>query len=376
MCLFAATAQDIIVKIDGDTMKVYDLKVNAKFITYRESPGKESPSRRIGKAKVLSVKKGNGKSITISKPVPAPEITPDTVWQSPKVNVGNPSREEQKSRREKQKGEIKRAVASDNAQLVDAYNKNHSGYGDKKEISSKAGCAVAIMGVTTGSVLANEDVTVEILKCDGTLQYNIFVRNNSDKIIYLDLEKSFRVYDDGTFKPYCSGKQIRQTKNNNSKISISTKKASSSLQYTYRNKRSSNGAFISIEDRTQTTEIVRELKILAIPPMGKVALPPHVSLGEQDEIIKEYDAFPVTLSAAQYSLNSWQVANVDEQLTPYKNTFIITYSPNKNFDTYSTVNFGLYLRQLIGLGTKISCFDETLIHGYDSYTVCGEVYFE
>ena len=74
LCLLTATAQDIIVKVDGDTLKVYDLKINAKFITYREKPGKESPSRRIGRAKVLSVKKRNCKSVTISKPAPAPVI--------------------------------------------------------------------------------------------------------------------------------------------------------------------------------------------------------------------------------------------------------------------------------------------------------------
>ena len=72
LCLLTAAAQDIIVKKSGDTLRVYDLKINAKFITYRENPGKDSPSKRIGKAKVLSVKKAKGKSVTISAPDPAP----------------------------------------------------------------------------------------------------------------------------------------------------------------------------------------------------------------------------------------------------------------------------------------------------------------
>lgn len=377
LCLLTATAQDIIVKTDGDTLKVYDLKVNAKFITYREKPSKESPSRRIGKAKVLSVKKRNGKSVTISKPAPEPVTIPDTVEQPQTVTVEKPVEKGQKVSREKQKGEVKRAVAPDNAQLVDAYNKNHSGYGDEKEKNSKAGRAVAIMGVTTGSVLANEDVAIEILKCEETMQYNIFVQNNSDKIIYLALEKCFRVYNDGTFKPYFSGKQIRQSKKSDSKVSVSTKSYRSPMQYPNGRKRGAyKGTTVSMEDKKQTTQIVREAKILAIPPKGKIALPPRVSLDESDEIINEYDAFSATLPAAQYSLNDWQTTSIDEQQTPYKNSFIITYSPDKNLGTYSTVNFGLYLRQLIGLGTKFSRFDETLIHGYDKHTICGKIYFE
>ena len=376
LCLLAATAQDIIVKIDGDTLKVYDLKVNAKFITYRDKPGKDAPSRRISKTKVLSVKKRNAKSVTISKPVPAPEIVLDTVCQTQKVSVENPADKQQKTSNEKQKGEIQRVVASDNAALVDAYNKNYNGYGDKMPKKEKVSRAVAIMGVSAGSHLSNEDIEVEILKSSETFQYKIFVQNKSDNIIYLDLENCFRIYNDGTFKPYYSGKQIRQNKKSNFKVSIPTKNNTSRPQYIAGKKRTTSGTTFTLEDRTQTSQVVKEQKILAIPPKGKVALPPCVSLDDYEKFIEEYDTFSATLPVAQYPLHASQVTNIAEHQAPYKNSFIITYSPNKKFETYSTVKFSLYLRQLIGLGTKFSKFDETLIHGYDRYTICGKIYFE
>ena len=383
-CLLTAMAQDIIVKKDGDTLRVYDLKVNAKFITYRERPGKESPSKRIGKAKVLSVKKNKGKSIIISHPSPDTEIILDTTGQSENKMAEKPVAQHTVSAvdvpRKKEKGEIKRATSLENAQIVAAYNKKHSGYGNKKEKKRKAGCAVAIMGVTEGSVLANEDVEVEILQSEtsnyASIQHNIFVKNRTEKIIYIDLEHSFRIFNDGTFKPYYSGKQIRRNKKNSSKITFSDKKTVSRPQYFGRERTTTSGTTFSLEDRTQTTQTVKEQRIIAIPPKGRIALPPHIYVDDHEEIICEYDTFSIKLPASRYLLHDWQVVNIDEQHTPYKNSFIITYSPNKNFSTYSTVKFVLYLKQLIGLGTRFSRFDTKLIHGYDRFTICGEAYIE
>lgn len=45
-------------------------------------------------------------------------------------------------------------------------------------------------------------------------------------------------------------------------------------------------------------------------------------------------------------------------------------------DVFSTVKFGLYVRQMIGLGTNFSSFDESRINGYDKNTICGKIYFE
>ena len=388
LCLLTATAQDIIVKKDGDTLRVYDLKINAKFITYREKPGGNAPSKRIGKAKVLSVKKRNGKSITISKPDPKPanvsEVVSRHIETPTKASAEKPIDKQHKklneTSREKPKGEVKRAVAVENPSLVGEYNKSHNGYDDKKQKNSKATCAVAIMGVTTGSILANEDVKIEFSECrrgsDASVQYNIFVQNKTDKIIYLDLENCFRIYNDGTFKPYYSGREIRQNKKSNTKITFSNKTATSYSRHTRRKKANTYGSTYTLDDSKQTSQVVKEKKIIAIPPKGKVALPPRVSLDEYDEIIEEYDVFCTTLQKKQYPLHNGQVVNIDETQTPYKNSFIITYSPNKNFETYSTAKFGLYLKQLIGLGKKISKFNERLIDGYDRYTICGEIYLK
>ena len=173
LCLLTAAAQDIIVKKSGDTLRVYDLKINEKFITYRENPGKNSPSKRIGKAKVLSVKKAKGKSVTISQPDPAPakakvqlpvsKVEKDTIVYFTEILPQDSARKTAEKPAKEPKGEVTRAVSPDNARLVGLYNSPLAGYGDKEPKKSKAHRAVAIMGVTDSSVLANEDIEVEIL---------------------------------------------------------------------------------------------------------------------------------------------------------------------------------------------------------------------
>lgn len=379
LCLLTATAQDVIVKKDGDTLTVYNLKINTKFITYKEKPGNDAPSKRISKAKVLTVKKRNGKNITISKPDTAAYNLQNIDEQPTNTTVKKIQEQQATSQttiKESSKGEIKRAVADNNILLVNKYNKPHSGYGDKKQTKEEAASALAIMGVTSGSTLSNEDVEIEISEneeCTPPLQYNIYIHNKTDKTIYLDLENCFRIYNDGTFDPYYSSKQIRQNKKSNTKIALLNKATTSYPLHARRKRANSYATKYTIEEKKETSQIVKEQKKITIPPKGKVALPPKTSLDKYDEILRSYDTFYTSI---QYPLNDWQVVNISESQTPYKNSFVITYSPDKNFKTYSTVNFGVCIRQLIGLGIRFSKLKKSLIHDYDKYTILGEVYFE
>ena len=121
---------------------------------------------------------------------------------------------------------------------------------------------------------------------------------------------------------------------------------------------------------------MKEQRFIAIPPMGKAALPPEVTTDEYDEIIESYEKFSASISRDRFGLCTWQIATFDEQESPYCNTFQITYSHDKSFNVYSTAMFTLYMKQLIGLGTGFSKFDETRLRGYDKNVICGEVYFE
>jgi hypothetical protein len=384
-CLLTVAAQDIIVKKDGDTLRVYDLKINAKFITYREYPGKDFPSKRIGKAKVLSVKKSRGNSVEISKPDPAPVKVQqpvkvqekDTVVYFTEAVQGAAALTTNEKPSKEQKGEVLRPLAADNTQLVVAYNKIYDGYDSKVPKKSKASRAVAIMGMKVSSALSNEDVTVEISKCEESyMRYKIFVRNKSNKTIYIDLENCFRLYNDETFKFYYTGKQIKQNRKSNQKVVLTDRQPSFQTGYDGKRRGKSHTTTYNFENKKETSQVVKEQRFIAIPPMGKVALPPEVTFNEYDDIIKSYEKFAATISSERFGVCKWQITTFDEQESPYCNTFQITYSHDKSFDVYSTVMLTLYMKQLIGLGTGFSKFDETRLKGYDKNVICGEVYFE
>ena len=384
-CLLTVAAQDIIVKKDGDTLRVYDLKINAKFITYREYPGKDSPSKRIGKAKVLSVKKNRGNSIEISKPDPVPVKVQkpvkvqekDTVVYFTETVQGAAVTTSKEKPAKEPKGEVWRPQAADNAQLVEAYNRIYGGYAGKVQKKSKASRAVGIMGMKISSTLSNEDVTFEISKCEeSSMHYKIFVRNKSNKTIYLDLENSCRLYNDDTFKYYYTGKQIKQNSKSNQKLVLTDRLPLSQTGYAGKRSGSTHTATLKYEGKKETSKVVKEQRIISIPPMGKAALPPEVTIDEYDEIIESYEKFSATISRDRFGLYTWQITTFDEQESPYCNTFQITYSHDKSFNVYSTVMFTLYMKQLIGLGTGFSKFDETRLRGYDKNVICGEVYFE
>ena len=60
------------------------------------------------------------------------------------------------------KGAIKRAVSDENTEIVACYNRVKGGCVGKSVGSRTATRAIAIMGVSSESVLSNEDIDVEI----------------------------------------------------------------------------------------------------------------------------------------------------------------------------------------------------------------------
>lgn len=373
IALLTAAAQDIIVKSDGERITVYDLKVGKKFITYRLTPG--GTSKRIGKARVISYKKQKKataavKNIEVEKP--------DTTQQTNEIL--EIAIAEKPKKPEKITGEIKRATADNNSRLIEQYNKPHNGYGTRQSNGTKAKYAIAIMGVTEGSVLSNEDIEVEFEAYErikrARMQYCIYIHNKSDKTIYIDLENTFRIYNNGTFDAYYKGKQTKQNKRKEKQLSVEHKVATySATRYGERESASQKSKYTA-QRSNNTLQNSREQKVVAIPPMGKLALPAETSVDNNNEIVKRYDFFSTTLHNPGGEVIEWQATELDEAKSPYRNSFHITYSTDKRFTTYSTMKFTIYAKQLIGIPRNTLKFRSGDIHGYDKHTIYGEAYIK
>lgn len=354
--LLAAQAQDIIVKSGGDTMKVYDLKVGTKFITYRLTPD-EKPARRISKTKVRSIKKEQKDSATDIIHLAAAVDTATTII----------------TKAERRTGEIERPASIDNRLLINKYNIRHDRYGNKKESNKATDCAIAIMAVTDSSILANEDIEIRITPYgkpqDIQAQYSIYIHNRSDKNIYLDFENSFRIYNDGSFRTFYINKEITQNRKSNESL-IFTEKIKRSYHPTIQYKRKEwekGGKYNSGKSRS-TSHKIKGQKIATIPPGGKLQLPARIFLDSNDEIIKRYERFGFTLNR---NINIGQTISFKESDTPYRSSFIVRYSHDKKFTGYTTVKFDIYAKEIIGIKRK--GFDANRIYNYDNHTIYSEV---
>ena len=355
--LIVTQAQDIIVKNGGDTLKVYDLKVGTKFITYRLTPD-EKPARRISKSKVRSIKNSKNDSITYIVDLVAENTAAATITQKD----------------EKHRGEVQRPASIDNSLIINSYNIRHNSYDNKKESNTVANCAVAIMAVTDSSILANEDVEFEIAAIEKSqsiqAQYCVYIHNKSDRNIHIDFENSFRIYNNGSFKTFYNAKEIRQSRKSNESITLTEKRKNATYPgMQYKNKEREKSRKYNSSNRTNTSRsIVKEQKTATIPPGGKLQLPANISLDANDEVVKRYERFGFTLDK---NINKWQTMSFTESSTPYRSSFTIRYSHDKKFESYSTVKFVLYAKEVIGINRK--GFKASKIINYDSRTIYSEV---
>ena len=344
--LFAVRAQDVIVLHSGESLKVYGVNMGKEFVTYKLMPDDKN-RKRISRRKVYSVKKEFGDMVLVT----------DSVSSLPTY-----------------KGEIKRAVSDDNAGIVASYNSIKGGCVGKSAGTRTTARAVAIMGVSSGSVLSNEDVEVEIVPYKRlgmrSMQYRIFLFNKSDVVLHIDLENTFRIFNDGTSRPYFSSQKVSRTKKSERRVSVDRKYSSAGKKGI-----AERGASIGYGVSVRNSDVVSlsrpvSARRLAVPPRGRVSLPPAVFVSD-DGVENRYDYFNIRLDKNDYPLRVWESMTFDEAASPVKNRFIIRYSSDDKFKHYSTVEFSLYLRELIGLGFFTRRVSGDIISNYDERTIFG-----
>ena len=351
LCAFPVLkAQDVIVLHSGESLSVYGVNVGKSYVTYKLSP-EDKTRKRIAKGKVFSVKKELGEMVLIS----------DTLSSLPVV---------------KGKGEIVRAVDDSNDGIIASYNIVKGGCVGKNKGKRMTGRAIAILGVTKSSVLSNEDVEVEIVpyKKAGmrAMQYKIYLYNKSDVVLYVDLENSFRILNDGTSVAYYSQQKFSRSKRSERRV-VFDRKYSLDAQSAIRGKKSSTVGIKVSESRRNNVSVSlpSTAKRLAIPPKGRASLPPGLYLNG-DDIESSYDSFSMELDREQYPLRAWESKLFDESDCPFKNRFMVRYSTDDRFRSYSIVDFSLYLRELIGLGYFTRRVNGEDIRNYNARTLFGK----
>ena len=188
-------------------------------------------------------------------------------------------------------------------------------------MSGRAIGYTAVFGVKENSIMSTDDAEVNVVKRwvqDAAVDdmenrmYFVEIKNKSDQTLYIDKSHCYRVYHNG--KKYC-----------------------------YFN-----------PERDDTTQIHR---IIAIPPHGKKNLSDYratlIKKKKYSElkIIDYPEDFHWDARVAgvcEGYLGDYEVRLFTEDKSPYYRTFVIAYSKDEDFSTYSLLTINFYMRQLIG----------------------------
>ena len=228
-----------------------------------------------------------------------------------------------------------------NQKVIKRYNRYHH---PQRYSSGRSIGYTAVFGVKKNSVMSTADVEVNVVKrwvqdaaiddMDNRL-YFIEIKNKTDETIYIDKGNCYRIYNDST-------------------------------RYCY---------FVPERDDTSSCQ-----RIIAIPPHAKKNLSEYhavlIKNGPYPELKiidypEDFNWDAKSAGVCEGLLQDLEVRSFTEDKSPYYRSFLITYSKEADFSTYSHLTIHFYMRQLIGayypeLYKDIDIFDRL---GGDEYTI-------
>ncbi|MBQ1276770.1 MAG: hypothetical protein IIY15_06165 [Flavobacteriales bacterium] len=330
-------AQDIIVKKDGSTIMSKVLEVQTDIIKYKKWSNQSGPTYSIKITDIFSINYQNGEKDVFNSPASTPAQTTEKTAETPQEAKPTATPAEEWSEESKAR----------NAELIASYNKdytiNEKYIGDRKK-DSKFG--VRIYGVSEDSKMSFngfEAHLTSLLYSVGyglkTSPWNITLTNNTDKTIYVDLDKCFLINAEGTStKCYKGGIETTTTSGKNGGGSINLGSISSVLGIGGAVGTLSSGINVGSGKSSYSSTTKKEERFIIIPPHSKTSFPyviPHI------KYIPTLDTH-VPKNGEVIDLN-----------LPNMYRVIIGYSDSESFENIYTLNINITLRKYIGISQNL-----------------------
>ncbi len=310
-------AQDMIVRRDGSVVQAKIMEVSSSEIKYKKFAKPDGPLFVLKTSEIISINYEDGEVERYDQaadPAPAPAAEPAKPTEPQLVEV---------------------ATAANNQALLDRYNNSQvkilrQKNGDKE---MKSGYYYKFC-FTQNSVLSNEEVEVTYVLNESPTRWHrdIKITNKTDKTIYVDLARCFRVNLDGSSHTYYDGlHQTSVTNAGSTGVSVRL------------------GAGVSIGGggtNAVTTTYTNE-RVLAIPPHSHDYLSTLKMVGE--EIITSGEPWKTTYKMP-WVVKRWKVYDFTEADSPGRFSYTVTYSKDADFSAFSQVKAELYIQQVLGFG--------------------------
>lgn len=338
-------AQDIIVRRDGSVVQSKIVEVSSSEIKYKKLSKPDGPIFVLKTSEIISINYADGE---VERYDQVAEPTPQTA-SAPKGTPEEPLF-------------IEVGPDANNLRLLEKYNwprvrslKNGASGRAVQKYHYK-------FGFTKNSVLSSADLEIAFERGEWyplysnttpSFEYSIKITNKTDKPLYIDLSKSFRINPDGSSRTYYDGsKQTSVTNAGSTGIGIHL----------------GHGISIGGGGTSATTTTYFNERFLVIPPHSNGYL--ATLKRTENTIIAHGEEF--YRGAIRYTLPrevmKGEVRNYSESDSPGFIRYTITYSKEPDFSTYSELKMNLFIQQVLGLGYYEMQYDhDNCIIGFMAY---------
>lgn len=373
MCSVNIHAQDVIVKKDGSTILSKVLEVNTADIKYKKFSNQNGPTYTISKAEVMTINYENGDKDDFA---------------SGNVNVSQPI--EQVPRL------ISKPADKRNAEIISLYNRY---YNPTKKVDKKNSLAkyyLLIFGIKSSSIMSNEDIEMkfvrEVVKSPYGRKYTIYninLTNKTNKTLYIDKGNCFKLYNNGEFLCYFDNtEQMTVNMGGGSGASLGLGSVAGALGIGGTVGQLASGVGVGGGSSHSVSTTYSQQRVIAIPPHGNRNLTDEKwvktkkgSLFSDAEYTTVEDAESFNFEYVKSSelglrrgmVKRGEVLTYQEDESPWKREYIITYSTDESFNTYSSIKSELYIHEIIGCQSIIwnDEHHEKYIDGLNEYTIEG-----
>ena len=355
-------AQDKIITTEGEIIIGYNVEIGTSSIFYQTSDHTSSATERIGKNKVLMIKRQDGTKAYISTPK---DIT-ETEEPNKIINTGNSNIKELNDNirqrynteliplEDKNKGEKAKVV------FIQLWADDESQFADTN-IEIEYETQYVDYNFNTGEQFLSPYMGAfqDIASNHNYPQINITIKNRSDKTIYLDLGNTFFIRDKepyAYYQPSTTSVTTGSTKGG----SLNAGAITNALGIGGFAGTLSNGITVGGANNKSTTTTTYAQRIIAIPPMSSKQLDNQLFFSTNQE--NKFGQDSGTKLSGHKTNKHWQsdlFINTPKKMAVGEEiiidqseslhfSFMITYSQDESIKEKHSIQSNFFIRKLVG----------------------------
>ncbi len=335
--IYTIYAQDVIIKPNGDEIKAKVTKVNSNEIEYKKWTNQDGPLYTIDTRDVFMIKYTNGEKDVF--------------------NTGEKQQITQQLSNASGPKYVKKLPATNNQQLIERY-KTPVKFA-KTPSNKDAHYFFPIMSMSDSSIVSNSDIEMKIIPTtvwnnnydSFDIKYSVELQNKTDKVIYIDLANTFRIYCDGTSKSYYNTEQTTVNHGSSSGLGFNLGGITNTLGIGGALGTLAGSTTVGGSSQNSVSTTYANQRILALPPHSKKDLTEYKQVKvkkHEYKTISDLETYEFYKDDLRGHLKKNGYISYSEDNSPYTATYIITYSTAQDFSEYSSLYAKLYARYVYG----------------------------